>query len=174
MIKTRYRVIFLILSSLLINIGLCQSGFSLIIAKNPFGTGDAKIESINRITNDGRLIVNLEYSPSKFKNGELTFFKVNLYDNTGDRQTRTRHVDCDLNISKDKTELFRTSTQYGEPIYHAINGVFLSSFPFNGTGNYTVSVEVAAINFVPIKPLFTNFSAIVTPNSNGNLEINLS
>ena len=174
MIKTRYRVIFLILSSLLINIGLCQSGFSLIIAKNPFGTGDAKIESINRITNDGRLIVNLEYSPSKFKNGELTFFKVNLYDNTGDRQTRTRQVDCDLNISKDKTELFRTSTQYGEPIYHAINGVFLSSFPFNGTGNYVVSVEVAAINFVPIKPLFTNFSAIVTPNSNGNLEINLS
>lgn len=162
------------MSSLLINASLCQSGFSLIIAKNPFGTGDAKIESINRITNDGRLIVDLEYSPNKFKNGELTFFKVNLYDNTGDRQTKTRNVDCDLIISKDKTELFKTSTQYGEPIYHAINGVFLSSFPFNGTGIYTVSVEVEAINFVPIKPLFTIFSAIVTPNSNGNLEINLS
>lgn len=174
MIKIRYRVIFLILSFLLINISLCQIGFSLIIAKNPFGTGNAKIERINRITNDGRLVVNLEYSPSKFTNGELTFFKVNLYDNTEDRRTRTRHVDCDLIISKDKTELFRTSTQYGEPTYHAINGVFFSSFPFNETGKYTVSVEVASINFVPIKPLFTNFSAIITPNSNGNLEINLS
>ena len=62
---------FLFLSFLLINVSLCQSSFSLIIAKNPFGTGEAKIESINRITNDGRLIVNLEYSP---RIGELTFF----------------------------------------------------------------------------------------------------
>jgi hypothetical protein len=152
---------------------MCQKSFSLIVAKNPFGTGDAKIETVNRTTSDRGLLVNLEYSPSQFKKGELTFFKVNLFDNVGDKQTRTRHVDCDLIISKDNTELFRTSTQYGEPFYHAINGVFLSSFPFNGTGKYTVSVEVAAINFIPMKPLFTNFSATVTPVSNGSLRINL-
>ncbi len=58
---------------------------------------------LNRTTSDGRLHVNLEYSPSQFKKGELTFLKVNLFDNTGDRHTRTRHVDCDLIISKDRT-----------------------------------------------------------------------
>jgi hypothetical protein len=128
---------FIVLCSLIIIANMCQRCFSLIVAKNPFGTGDAKIETVNRTTSDGRLLVNLEYSPSQFKKGELTFFKVNLYDNTGDIQTRTRHVDCDLIISKDKTELFRTSTQYGEPFYHTINGVFII-FPFNGTGKYSV------------------------------------
>jgi hypothetical protein len=166
-------LVFFLFSSLMIQI-IFQDGFSLIVANNPFGITGQKIENINRTSIDGRLIVNLEYSPSQFKKGELTFFKVNLFDNVGDKQTRTRHVDCDLIISKDKTELFRTSTQYGEPFYHAINGVFLTSFPFNQTGKYTMSVEVAAINFVPIKPLFTNFTASVTPFSDENLKINLS
>lgn len=116
----------------------------------------------------------MEYSPGLARKGELSFFKVNLFDNTGDKQTRTRHVDCDLIIIKDKTELFKTSTQYGEPLYHAINGVFLASFPFNETGKYTVSVEVAGIFFVPIKPTFANFTTTVAPNSDGNLKIKLS
>jgi hypothetical protein len=126
------------ISNLIIISETYQNSFSLIFAKNPFGTGDAKIENVKQTASDGRLIINLEYSPSQFKKGELTFFKVNLYDNVGDKQTGTRHVDCDLIISKDNAELFRTSTQYGEPFYHAINGVFLSSFPFTDTGKYSV------------------------------------
>jgi hypothetical protein len=111
----------------------------------------------------------LEYSPELARKVELSFFKVNLFDNTGDKQTRTRHVDRDLIIIKDKTELFKTSTQYGGPLYHAINGVILASFPFNETGEYTVSVEVAGIFFVPIKPTFARFTATVAPSSDGNL-----
>jgi hypothetical protein len=123
---------------------------------------------------EGCWLVDLEYSPELTRKGELTFFKVNLFDNAGDKQNRTRHVDCDLIIMKDKTELFKTSTQYGEPLYHAINGVFLASFPFNETGEYRVSVEVAGIFFVPIKPTFANFTATIVPNSNGNLKITLT
>jgi hypothetical protein len=160
--------------SLLVISATCQSSFSLMIANNPFGRSDAKIDSIKRTTSDGRLLVDLEYGPDVATRGELTFFKVNLFDNTGDKQNRTRHVDCDLIITKDKTELFKTSAQYGEPLYHAINGVFLASFPFNETGIYTVSVEVAGIFFVPIKPAFANFTATVVPNSDGNLKINLT
>jgi hypothetical protein len=123
---------------------------------------------------EGCWLVDLEYSPELTRKGELTFFKVNLFDNAGDKQNRTRHVDCDLIIMKDKTELFKTSTQYGEPLYHAINGVFLAYFPFNETGEYRVSVEVAGIFFVPIKPTFANFTATIVPNSNGNLKITLT
>lgn len=166
--------ILLIFSSLLVISATCQSSFSLMIANNPFGKSDAKKDSVKRITSDGRLLVDLEYGPELVRKGELTFFKVNLFDNTGDKQNRTRHVDCDLIIIKDKTELFKTSTQYGEPLYHAINGVFLASFPFNETGKYTLSVEVAGIFFVPIKPAFANFTATVVSNSDGNLKITLT
>ncbi len=170
----RIQTSLVIFSSLLVISAISQSSFSLMIANNPFGRSDVKIDSINRTTSDGRLVVDLEYSPELVKKGELTFFKVNLFDNISDKQNRTRHVDCDLIIMKDKTELFKTSTQYGEPLYHAINGVFLASFPFNETGKYTVSVEVAGIFFVPIKPVFANFTATVAPNSDGNLKINLT
>jgi hypothetical protein len=162
-----------ILFSLLVISAILQRGFSLVIANNPFARSDSEIKSVKRTTSDGRLLVDLEYSPEVARKGELTFFKVNLFDNTGDKQNRTRHVDCDLIIMKDKTELFKTSTQYGELLYHAINGVFLASFPFNETGKYTVSVEVAGIFFVPIKPAFANFTVTVAPTSDGNLKINL-
>ncbi len=38
-------VTFLVLCSLIIIASICQRSFSLIVAKNPFGTGDAKIET---------------------------------------------------------------------------------------------------------------------------------
>ena len=70
---------------------------------------------------------------------------------------------------KEEIELFKISTKYGEPLFHAINGVMLASFPFSESGKYTISIEVAGQYFIPIKPVFANFSAMVTPTSDGNL-----
>ncbi|TLX66353.1 MAG: hypothetical protein E6L03_09615 [Thaumarchaeota archaeon] len=66
------------------------------------------------------------------------------------------------------------STKYGEPLFHSINGVMLPSFRFSESGNYTISVEIAAQLFIPITPVFANFSAMVIPAADGNLEIKLS
>lgn len=66
------------------------------------------------------------------------------------------------------------STKYGEPLFHSINGVMLPSFPFSEPGMYKISVEIAGDFFIPIKPVFANFSAMVSPTTDGNLKFNIS
>ncbi len=150
-----------------------QTSFSVVNTKSPFSESNAKIESISSSTSDGKYFINLQYGPD-VKKEEPTFFMVNMFNNNGDKQIRMRHVDCDFIIQRDGIELFRMSTKYGEPFFHSINGVMLPSFRFSESGNYTISVEIAAQLFIPITPVFANFSAKVIPAADGNLEIKLS
>jgi hypothetical protein len=158
---------------LLLYITTLQNSFSLANTKSPFSESNAKINNISSSTSDGKYFVNLQYGP-EIKTGEPTFFMVNMFDNNKDKQIRMRHVDCDFIIQRDGIELFKMSTKYGEPFYHSINGVMLPSFPFSEPGNYTISVEIAAELFIPIGPVFANFSAAISPTADGNLEIKLS
>jgi hypothetical protein len=158
---------------LLISITTLQNSFSLVNTKSPFSESNAKIKNISSSTSDGKYFVNLQYGP-EVKSGEPTFFMVNMFDNNKDKEIRMRHVDCDFIIQRDGIELFKMSTKYGEPFYHSINGVMLPSFRFSEPGNYTISVEIAAQFFIPITPVFANFSAAVSPAADGNLEIKLS
>ena len=150
-----------------------QNSFSLVNSKSPFSESNAKIENISSSTSDGKYFVNLQYGP-EIKNGEPTFFMVNMFENNKDKQTSMRHVDCDFIIQRDGIELYKMSTKYGEPFYHSINGVMLPSFRFSDSGKYTISVEIAAQFFIPITPEYANFSAIVTPTPDGDLKITLS
>ena len=159
---------------LLLYITTLQNSFSLVNTKSPFSESNAKIKSISSSTSDGKYFVNLQFGPEIVKSGEPTFFMVNIFDNNKDKQIRMRHVDCDFIISRDGIELFKMSSKYGEPFYHSINGVMLPSFRFSEPGNYTISVEIAAQLFIPIIPVFANFSAAVSPAADGNLEIKLS
>ena len=158
---------------LLLYITTLQNSFSLVNSKSPFSESTAKIKSISSSSSDGKYFVNLQYGP-EVKSGEPTFFMVNMFDNNKDKQIRMRHVDCDFIIQRDGIDLFKMSTKYGEPFYHSINGVMLPSFPFSEPGNYTISVEIAAELFIPVGPVFANFSAAVSPAADGNLEIKLS
>ncbi|TLX68660.1 MAG: hypothetical protein E6L03_03175 [Thaumarchaeota archaeon] len=153
---------------LLICITTFHNSFSLINTKSSFSESTAKIKSISSSTSDGKYFINLQYGP-EVKKGEPMFFMANLFDNTGDKQIRMRHVDCDFIILKDGIELVKMSTKYGEPLFHSINGVMLPSFRFGESGNYTISVEIAAQFFIPITPVFGNFSAAVSPTADGNL-----
>ena len=116
----------------------------------------------------------MQFGPEIVKSGEPTFFMVIMFDNNKDKQIRMRHVDCDFIIQRDGIELFKMSTKYGEPFFHSINGVMLPSFRFSEPGKYTISVEIARQLFIPIGPVFANFSAAVSPTADGNLEIKLS
>ena len=158
---------------LLLYITTLQNSFSLVNTKSSFSESTAKIKSISSTTSDGKYFVNLQYG-TEVKSGEPTFFMVNMFDNNKDKQIRMRHVDCDFIIQRDGIELFKMSTKYGEPFYHSINGVMLPSFRFSEPGNYTISVEIAAQLFIPMIPVFANFSAAVSPAADGNLEIKLS
>jgi hypothetical protein len=163
----------LIFSIILISPLLYQESYSVVVANNPFySMSDAGIHSIKGKTSDGKLLIDLDYSPDLVKKGELTFFKVNFFNS--DDGDRTRHVDCDLIISNGNAVLFKASEQYGEPLIHSPDGIMLTSFGFNKTGEYKVSVEVAGLNFFPIKPKFVDFTASVTHTSDNSSKIVLS
>ena len=158
---------------LLLYITTLQNSLSLVNTRSPFSESNAKIKNISSTTSDGKYFVNLQYGP-EVKRGEPSFFLVNMFDNNNDKQIRMRHVDCDFIIQRDGIELYKMSTKYGEPLFHSINGAMLPSFRFSEPGNYTISVEIAAQFFIPIGPVFANFSAAVSPSADGNLEIKLS
>lgn len=163
----------IILTGMLLLPAFYQYSYSLVIANNPFySMSNAKIQGVKGLTSDGKLLVELEYSPEVVKKDELTFFKISFFDS--DSNDRTRHVDCDLIVRKSGTELFKASKQYGEPLIHSPNGILLTSFGFNETGRYTVSVEVGGLNFFPIKPLFVDFFATTSKMSDGSFRSILS
>ncbi len=150
-----------------------QNSLWLAGIQNPFSDSNAKIENISSRTSGGKYLVNLQY-PELTRKGEPSFFMVNLFHNSGDKQSRMRHVDCDFIILRDGIELYKMSTKYGEPLFHSINGVMLPSFPFSEPGMYRISVEIAGDFFIPIKPVFANFSAMVSATTDGNLKFNIS
>jgi hypothetical protein len=145
-----------------------------LIANNPFAMNNAKIKSVKSTTQDGKYLVELEYSPEQAKKGQVTFLRIDLFDNLLNNQTRLRHVDCDLIIEKNNIELFRLSSKYGESVYHSISGTFLTSYQFNETGIYKISVKLEGINFIPIVPVLTSFSVAVPTNSSENFNIGLA
>jgi hypothetical protein len=170
---TNYPAITIISILLIIVPTISKNSYSLVVANNPFySMSDSKIHNIKSHTPDGKMLVNLEYSPDEMKSGAITFFKINFLDSAG--KARTRHVDCDLIIRKDNLDLFKASEQYGEPSIHSPDGIMLTSFGFNETGNYRISVEIEGLNFFPIKPLFVDFGATVSHLSDGSLKIVLS
>ena len=151
-----------------------HSTFSQTNTTSPFSNSNAKIESISGHTFDKKYFVNLQFAPILVGKGETMFFMVNLFENSGDKQIRIRHVDCDFIIQKDGIELYRMSTKYGEPFFHSINGVMLPTYKFTESGKYTISVEIAGILFNPIEPVFANFTSMVSPAAEGKLEIKMS
>ena len=151
-----------------------QSSFSQTNTSSPFSKSHSKIKGASGDTFDGKYRVNLQYGPEIVRNGESTFFMVNLFENVGDKQVRLRHVDCDFIITKDGTERYRMSTKYGEPFFHSINGVMLPTFKFTEIGKYTISIEIAGILFAPIPTTSANFSVIASATTEDNLEIRFS
>jgi len=145
-----------------------------LIANNPFAMNNANIKSVKGITHDGKYLVELQYSPEQAKKGQVTFLRIDLFDNLVNNQTRLRHVDCDLTIDKNNIELFKLSSKYGESLYHSISGTLLTSYQFDETGIYKISVKLEGINFIPIIPVFTSFNVSVPSNSSENLRISLA
>jgi hypothetical protein len=151
-----------------------HSSFSQTNITSPFSKIDSNIPSVSGHTLDGKYFINLQYAPTLVEKEEPIFFMVNLFENAGNKQIRMQHVDCDFIIQKDGIELFKMSTKYGEPFFHSINGVMLPTFKFTESGKYTISIEIAGIFFVPIKPVYANFSAMIIPTTEGKVEIKLS
>ena len=138
---------------------------AIIIENNPFyGLSNAKIKSIQSLTNDNLINVKLEYAPESTQFGSPEFFKATLfYKNTNQR---VLHADMDIIVSKDGKELYKESDEFSQPYVHTPNGIVLSSYKFPSAGQYVVSVKITGINYMPVNPKQVDFATNVTDSDN--------
>jgi hypothetical protein len=141
---------------------------------SPFTNSTAKIESVSKNTTAANYNVGLKYSQQPIKKGEPAFFMVDMSSITNGEYIRMRHVDCDFVILRDKQEMYKLSSQYGEPQFHSINGIMLASFDFKDVGTYTISIKITGELFIPISPVFANFSVVVAQEPDGNKRITIT
>ena len=79
-------------------------------------------------------------------------------------------ISSSIKMERKSTDVF----QVWRAFFHSINGVMLPTYKFTEHGNYTISVEIAGILFIPIEPVFANFSAIAIPTTEKKMELKLS
>ena len=80
-----YYVIVFFLQFIIV-LGNCHVGYSLI-TNNPFAMSNAKIKNVKGTTSDGKFLIELEYSPEPAKKGQVTFLRIDLFDNLMNNQT---------------------------------------------------------------------------------------
>ena len=137
----------------------------VIVENNPFyGLSNAKINSLESITNDKLIRIKLEYAPEVIEIGSPEFFKVTLFH--ADKNEIALHADTDIVVSKNGKELYKASNEFSQPFVHTPNGIVLSSYKFPDSGQYMITVKVLGINFMPVSTMQASFTTNVTDSNN--------
>jgi hypothetical protein len=137
----------------------------VIVENNPFyGLSNAKINSVESITNDKLIKIKLEYAPEVIEIGSPEFFKVTLFH--ADKNEIALHADTDIVVSKNGKELYKASNEFSQPFVHTPNGIVLSSYKFPDSGQYVITVKVLGINFMPVSPMYASFTTEVIDSNN--------
>lgn len=161
------------LSVILLLLFIQNSAFSSSVS-SPFTNSSANIENISKNSTDAKYNIVLKYSQDPIRKGEQAFFMVDMFSNAHGEHNRLRHVDCDFIVLKDKQEIYKLSNKYGEPQFHSINGIMLASFDLSEPGNYTISIKITGELFIPISPVFANFSGVVTRGPGENMKVTIT
>jgi len=175
--KNDFRKISLVsvlVSVVLLLLLVIQNSAPISGVSSPFTNSSANIESVSKNATDAKYNVVLKYSQEPIKKGEPAFFMVDMFSNTNGEHTRMRHVDCDFIVLKDKQEMYKLSSKYGEPQFHSINGIMLASFDLNEPGTYTISIKITGELFIPISPIYANFSWVVAQEPGGIMKVTIA
>ncbi|MEM3159385.1 MAG: hypothetical protein QXJ74_01240 [Nitrososphaera sp.] len=79
-------------------------------------------------------------------------------------QTVQEHIDYDVKIADSSgNEVFSAAGQVNQPTLHTAEGVVTIPYKFEGNGDYTITVEMTGIQFIPITPETAEFPVNVTP-----------
>jgi hypothetical protein len=101
-------------------------------------------------TNGTSVDIDLQIQPFPVtKNGDTQFMITFLQPSTQSVQV---HVDYDFAITKMNSEVFRASSETGQPLLHTAEGIVKIPYKFDQGGQYSIQISVMGINFIPIKP----------------------
>ena len=157
----------IILSSIIILLSENEEAvvYGVIVENNPFyGLSNEKINTVESITEDKLMKIKLEYAPKVIEFGSPEFFKVTLYH--ADKNEIALHADTDIVVSKNGKELYKASDEFSQPFVHTPNGIVLSSYKFQDSGQYMITVKVLGINFMPVSTMQASFTTNVTDSNN--------
>ena len=145
---------------------------ALIVENNPFygQSNHATIKSVESLTDDNLINIRLQYAPAEFQVGSPEFFKSTLF--YKDTNEPVLHADTDIIVYKDGNELYKASNAFSQPFVHTPNGIVLSSYNFPDSGQYTITVKILGINFMPVNAKQVNFITNVT-DSNDKYKIDI-
>ena len=115
-------------------------------------------QSMLNTTSGGKLDVKLE--PSVSGNTNYNFKITFLQPKTNTVQV---HVDYDLTILKDGSQIFSAAKSTNQQLLHTAEGTVTIPYKFDSTGNYQARVTVYGVVFVPINPENAQFSISVVP-----------
>ena len=100
-------------------------------------------------TNGTSVDIDLQTQPFPItKNMDSQFMITFLQPSTQSVQV---HVDYDFAITKMNREVFRASSETGQPLLHTAEGIVKIPYKFDQEGQYSVQISVMGINFIPIK-----------------------
>ena len=102
------------------------------------------------------ILVKLTDIPSTNKE---TKFKIFFYQ--PDTEQIQVHIDYDLLIFKDGSQIFSAAQQTGQPLLHTAEGMVTIPFSFPSVGEYNVKVNLYGINFIPLNPEEITFNISV-------------
>ncbi len=101
------------------------------------------------VTDGNSVNIDLQTQPFPItKNVDSQFMITFLQPSTQSVQV---HVDYDFAITKMNSEVFRASSETGQPLLHTAEGIVKIPYKFDQGGQYSVQISVMGINFIPIK-----------------------
>ena len=109
--------------------------------------------------------VDVLVEPTWSDGGQATFRVSFLRPGTDTLQV---HIDYTFVIMKDGEKVFDAGLA-GQPLLHTAEGLVTipqspqSPYPFPGNGDYSITISVHAINFLPITPETSTFPITVVP-----------
>jgi hypothetical protein len=95
-------------------------------------------------------------------NGSARFTISFLNPNT---TTLHEHQDYDVLIRQGGNQIFSAAGATNQPLIHNVEGTTTIPYQFEGTGDYTIEVQVLGLNFppIPINPEVATFPITVVP-----------
>jgi hypothetical protein len=128
-----------------LNIANVTAANSTEISKSvPITSADTKA-----VTDGKSVNIDLQTQPFPItKNVDSQFIITFLQPSTQSVQV---HVDYDFAITKVNSEVFRASSETGQPLLHTAEGIVKIPYKFDQGGQYSVQISVMGINFIPIK-----------------------
>jgi hypothetical protein len=115
----------------------------------------AQTIQMKKPTSGGSLDVLLNPSSFRVNSSEPARLNVIFFEHGTDKIQQ--HIDYNLIIKHEQTDVFNASKQLNQPTLHTAEGVVSIPYKFTSQGSYLIWISVLGIDLFPIEPEYVDF-----------------